>query len=301
MRCGLPAAFLVRTHLSPLRRAQTRRVSNISFVYNRFPDCSKWTVVVNRCMAAATLPLDWDALRTEAWHEERARKRAMRAEVKRARNAGLACRHEAKLARIHAECSVGVCVVDPGMRWQCPARIDPDDAPGVYDPWTGRVIEEAELETLTREEMGGSVASMSQDTPGQTTPTTPSVVAVPPVEQHSGSVPPAEVERPTEPRTSGLAEPRPAAAETAPDGRRRQLPVGRLPVGSRGPAITEHECRVPQRCRAPTGRWCLSVGRCVASIVGHERRVPPCCRGPTPVGWCLAAWCGERRPRWGRG
>jgi hypothetical protein len=61
-------------------------------------------------MAAATLPLDWDALRTEAWHEERARKRAMRAQVKRARDAGLARRHEAKLWRCRRSSSLpGAC------------------------------------------------------------------------------------------------------------------------------------------------------------------------------------------------
>jgi hypothetical protein len=122
-------------------------------------------------MVAATLPFDWDALRTSEWREERARKRAVRAEFKRVRDLGLARRHAVKLAQTHVACDGAVgCVAGPAFSASCPVRlaaIDPLDAPGVYDSRSGRVLDECELEVLTHEEMGERLAAMAQPAAGQ--------------------------------------------------------------------------------------------------------------------------------------
>src|SRR5690349_15929678 len=112
-------------------------------------------------VVAPPLPLDWDALRTPAWHERRARRRAVRAEFQRARDIGLARRHAAKLAHVHRACAVDAdgtvhCVADPLLRSQCPSRlasVDPNDWPGVVDgPGSTRVVPPENVEMLTRAE-----------------------------------------------------------------------------------------------------------------------------------------------------
>jgi hypothetical protein len=116
---------------------------------------------------AAPLPFDWDALRTVEWHEARARRRAVRAEFQRVRDAGLARRHAVRLAWVHGACTAEGCVVSPVLRGRCPARVD---APGFYDPRSGRVVDESELEVLTREEMGERLASRDRPTAARSAP-----------------------------------------------------------------------------------------------------------------------------------
>jgi hypothetical protein len=83
---------------------------------------------------------------------------------------GLVRRHAVKLAWVHRACTAEGCVVSPVLSARCPARVD---APGFYDLWSGRVVDESELEVLTREEMGERLASLTQPTASRQTEPTP--------------------------------------------------------------------------------------------------------------------------------
>ena len=112
---------------------------------------------------APPLPFDWDALRTPAWHAQRARKQAVRADFAQAREAGLRRRHAVKLARVHAGCGIEPdgavhCAVDRTGSGRCPRRfalIDPLDRPGVTEhPKSDLVLDGPDLvEELSHDDL----------------------------------------------------------------------------------------------------------------------------------------------------
>jgi hypothetical protein len=148
-------------------------------------------------VVAPPLPFDWDALRSPAWHERRARKRAVRAEFAQAREVGLRRRHAVKLARVHAACTVDAhgrvrCAVDSAGAGRCPCRfalIDPLDRPGVTEsPTSNGVLEGSDVvEELSHDELLVRVGSTARRARSARLPTppapTPATVLSPPTQR----------------------------------------------------------------------------------------------------------------------